>query len=73
MSNTDTNEVIDMGNNESMARGVFPNADGTYTALTYTQSKTFKTRAGANRWYIRRHRNSSAAGLAAAIALVGAK
>ena len=46
-------EKIDLGNGESMVRGVFPQADGTFVALTFTQSKTFKTLAGANRWYAR--------------------
>ncbi|ENL7178775.1 DUF1391 family protein [Escherichia coli] len=30
--------------------GVFPNQDGTFTAMTYTKSKTFKTENGARRW-----------------------
>ncbi|WP_262253920.1 YdaF family protein [Escherichia coli] len=30
--------------------GVFPNQDGTFTAMTYTKSKTFKTETGARRW-----------------------
>ncbi|MFA8044243.1 DUF1391 family protein [Escherichia coli] len=30
--------------------GVFPNQDGTFTAMTYTKSKSFKTEAGARRW-----------------------
>ncbi|MGK3732665.1 DUF1391 family protein [Escherichia coli] len=29
---------------------VFPNQDGTFTAMTYTKSKTFKTETGARRW-----------------------
>ena len=41
---------IDLGNNESLTRGVFKNSDGTYTALTFSQSKTFKTQAGAIKW-----------------------
>ncbi|HHI2460708.1 TPA: DUF1391 family protein [Escherichia coli] len=28
----------------------FPNQDGTFTAMTYTKSKTFKTENGARRW-----------------------
>ena len=46
--------VIDLGNNESMSRGIFENADGTFLAMTFTQSKTFKTRAGAERWLVRK-------------------
>lgn len=42
---------IDLGNNESLTRGVFQNADGTFTALTFANSKTFKTKAGAIRWF----------------------
>lgn len=34
-------QKIDLGNNESMVCGVFPNQDGTFTAMTYTKSKTF--------------------------------
>ncbi|EKK4049142.1 DUF1391 family protein, partial [Shigella flexneri] len=43
-------DTIDLGNNESLVCGVFPNQDGTFTAMTYTKSKTFKTEAGARRW-----------------------
>lgn len=49
-----TAETIDLGNNESMTRGIFDNADGTFLAMTFTQSKTFKTRAGAERWLARK-------------------
>jgi len=41
---------IEMGNNEIISRGITKNTDGTYTAMTFTQSKTFKTMAGAVRW-----------------------
>jgi hypothetical protein len=44
-------ETINTGNNESLTRGVFENADGTFTALTYSRSKDFKTKAGAIRWF----------------------
>jgi len=53
MTNT-TLETIDLGNNESMSRGIFENADGSFLAMTFTQSKTFKTRAGAERWLVRK-------------------
>ncbi|HAX5200286.1 TPA: DUF1391 domain-containing protein [Escherichia coli] len=46
-------DTIDLGNNESLVCGVFPNQDGTFTAMTYTRSKTFKTKAGACRWLAR--------------------
>jgi len=54
---TDTNtspRAYDLGNNETVTRGVIDNGDGTFTALTFTASKTFKTRKGAERWYSRR-------------------
>ncbi|EAO1751627.1 hypothetical protein DQ811_12545 [Salmonella enterica subsp. diarizonae] len=41
-------KAIDLGNNESVVYGVFPNNDGTFTAMTFTRSKTFKTEAGDN-------------------------
>ena len=43
-------KTINTGNNETLSRGVFKNNDGTFTAMTYSQSKTFKTEAGATRW-----------------------
>ena len=45
------NKIIYQENNESVALGVFPNHDGTFTAMTYSQSKTFKTLNGAKKWY----------------------
>lgn len=47
------NETHDFGNNESIVTGVFPNANGTFTALTFTKSKEFKTEAGAVKWFNR--------------------
>lgn len=41
---------IDLGNHESAAIGVFPQADGTFDAMTLSASRNFKTRAGAVRW-----------------------
>jgi hypothetical protein len=41
---------LNTGNNESLVKGVFANQDGTFTAVTFTQSKTFKTAKGANKW-----------------------
>ncbi|CAD5521730.1 DUF1391 domain-containing protein [Escherichia coli] len=43
-------DTINLGNSESLVCGVFPNQDGTFTAMTYTKSKTFKTENGARRW-----------------------
>lgn len=42
--------TLDLGNNETVSRGIFPQADGTFLAMTFTRSKTFKTLAGATRW-----------------------
>ena len=42
--------TIEFQGTDSLRRGVFANADGTFTALTFTQSKTFRTKAGAVRW-----------------------
>ena len=41
---------IEDANNETQTRGVFRNTDGTYTAMTFTQSKDFKTLKGAQKW-----------------------
>lgn len=52
--NMSTTQTIDLGNNESSSCGVYQNSDGTYTALTFTASKQFKTLGGARRWFTRR-------------------
>ena len=46
----------DQGNNESISRGVLKNSNG-YTAMTFSQSKTFKTFAGASKWLEKRGYN----------------
>ncbi|MDX6915669.1 DUF1391 family protein [Pectobacterium carotovorum] len=46
-------KTLDLGNNETISRGIAKNADGTFTALSFTKSKTFKTKAGAERWLAR--------------------
>jgi len=46
-----TNETLDIGNNEQVSRGIFRNNDGTWTAMTFAMSKTFKTESGALRWF----------------------
>ncbi|ECT1020792.1 TPA: DUF1391 domain-containing protein [Salmonella enterica] len=46
-------KAIDLNNNESLVSGVYPNHDGSFTAMTFTRSKTFKTEAGAQRWLAR--------------------
>jgi len=43
----------DLGNNESVSMGLFPQA-GEFLALTRTESKTLKTRAGAVNWLAKR-------------------
>jgi hypothetical protein len=49
---------LDQGNNETISRGVVRNSDGTFTALTYSESKDdFKTAKGAERWLARRGLN----------------
>lgn len=47
-------KTLNLGNNEQLSSGVFPNIDGTFTAMTFTNSKTFKTLAGATKWYARK-------------------
>lgn len=47
-------ETIDLGNNETASAGVFLQADGTFLAMTFTASRYFKTRAGAERWLAKR-------------------
>lgn len=48
------NVTIDMGNNESLSRGIYPQADGTFLALSFSASRDFKTYKGAVRWLARR-------------------
>ena len=43
-------KTIQMGNNETLSRGIEPNSDGSFTALTFTKSKDFKTLKGAEKW-----------------------
>ena len=47
-------KTLDNGNNETLSTGIAKNNDGTYTALTFTQSKTFKTLNGAEKWLAKR-------------------
>lgn len=46
--------TVDLGNNETLSTGITKNSDGTFTALTFTQSKTFKTAKGAEKWLEKR-------------------
>jgi hypothetical protein len=34
----------------TLSKGIYPQADGTWLAMTFTQSRTFKTERGARRW-----------------------
>lgn len=45
--------TLDSGDNETVSSGVFKNADGTFTALTFTKSKVFKTERGAKAWLVK--------------------
>ena len=47
---TATTTTINLGNNETISRAITANADGTFTAVTFTASKTFRTYAGACKW-----------------------
>ncbi|MGP1216204.1 MULTISPECIES: DUF1391 family protein [Serratia] len=48
------NTTHEMGNNETVKTGVFLNGNGTFTAMTFTNSRDgFKTEAGAQRWFAR--------------------
>ncbi|WNN50716.1 DUF1391 family protein [Hafnia alvei] len=51
------NTSYDLNNNESVKTGVFPNDNGTFTAMTFTKSKDFKTMRGAVAWF-NRHSDS---------------
>ena len=44
-------ETIDLGNTETLSRGVFRQADGSWLAMTFTRSQAFKTERGARAWY----------------------
>ena len=45
-----TMRTISLGNNEAVSSGITVNSDGTFTAMTFTASKTFKTLKGAQKW-----------------------
>jgi hypothetical protein len=49
MGNTEM-KTLNLGNNEQVSRGIASNGDGTFTAMTFTKSKDFKTLAGAVKW-----------------------
>ena len=43
-------KTLDLGNNETLSRGIVKEKDGTYTALCFTRSKNFKTEKAAKRF-----------------------
>ncbi len=45
-----TTSTVNLGNNESLSAGIFPQADGAFLAMSYTASRRFKTLRGAQRW-----------------------
>jgi len=51
-----TRTALDLGNNESLARSIVKNSNGTFTAVTFSASRDFKTYAGAVRWLANRAR-----------------
>jgi hypothetical protein len=50
-------QTLTLGNNETLSTGVFPSESG-WTALTLTQSKSFKTVKGAIAWLAKRGYNA---------------
>lgn len=46
-------KTIDLGNGETKSRGVFEVPDG-WIAMTFAESKMFKTKRGAEAWYARK-------------------
>jgi len=42
-------QTLNLGNNESSARGIFVEKDG-FIAMTFTASKFFRTYKGAAKW-----------------------
>jgi len=48
-----TIRTFDFGNGETASHGVTRQDDGTWLALTFTQSRTFRTEKGARAWYAR--------------------
>jgi len=43
-------KTVDMGNNETISRGIANNDDGTFLAMTFTKSKDFKSLKAAEKW-----------------------
>lgn len=55
--NTTSTQTLDLGNNETIRRGLVRLAGGGFLALTYGQSKTYKSEAAAIKWLARRNVN----------------
>ena len=49
-TNMTTTTSINLGNNESLSRSIVRNSDGSFTAVTFSASRTFKTYKGAVKW-----------------------
>lgn len=52
-----TNYTLDCGNNETLTRGLFK-VQGQFLAMTFAESKYFKTEKGALKWLAVRGLNS---------------
>jgi hypothetical protein len=50
MTSTSAATYIEFYDGSRLVRGLFANADGSWTAMSFYKSKTFKTRAGASKW-----------------------
>lgn len=43
-------DTINLGNNETISRGIMKQPDGSFLALTFSKSKYFSTKRGAEKW-----------------------
>ena len=50
--------TVDTGNNDSISCGIFE-MNGQFTALLFSQSRTFKTYKGAKRWLAKMGRDEN--------------
>ena len=51
-------QILELGNNDQLSTGIFEDVNG-FEALTLTQSKSFKTRNGAEKWLAARSYDSN--------------
>jgi len=51
--------TLDLTNNETAKIGIFANSEGEYTAVTLSQSRTFKTYKGAANWMSKKGYNEN--------------